>query len=200
MNDEMIITGYGSIRSPKRKANYVRFLLSKYSYEGISEIELNNYLLCIHDLMEIPEKQRGLSNILLGLLLTETYQVLRVNPGQPRSGNKWMMVHEAVSLMILPPFEYYGLKFSPHGEPFETIILSYKSVEKSHYPDLPYIGVGYKDKGKCTINGKSGVEADQTFYNQQSLKVISMNIVNYLEDSKQLYENLNCLIQRKVTL
>jgi hypothetical protein len=154
-------------------STYGRYLLSKLAYEGWNEHERQNMFLLIEELLG-SNKQSSPKFGRLVLILIQ-HEILRKGRGdlsKPRAGFQYWNISSLVRDSILPPHEYFGIKFSIQGEEYEKVRLRYQSVEKCRYPEKPYIGVGYKDKGTMqSKDSKAAQEADKQYYENQELRV-----------------------------
>lgn len=196
MKNEVIILGYGSIRKPRQKSNYLKYLVSKYSYEGLSKSEIQNLVIIANDLFETTENNRGISNLILGEILSQVTRYILSNPVGPKGGKLYFPCDDVIRWWMMGPHEYFGQKFSQIGKILSKVILRYQALEKTRFPELPYIGVGYKDKGKRSLIDKGYVDANQWYYQNQRLKVHSTGVSVFFDNPKQLQENLR-LFSRK---
>lgn len=123
----------------------VRYILSKYSYEGITEEEYRNlwegtiYLLRKYGRGEVA----GLKAIQLSLLADN---LRYINPnGRPKGGRKFLTVDPILTKVILSPHAYYGLR--GQADSMSRVGFLVKILTKRRYAAQSRIGVGYRDKG-----------------------------------------------------
>jgi hypothetical protein len=197
MNTEMYLVGVSRLKY-KEKSLYVRYLISKLSYEkdGLTEEEQTNLWILLDLMLENDYCVPNFSNLQIVSIQDEILRKGKLN--LLRQGQQFWNVSNVIRQIILPPHEYFGLKFSKHGEKFRCIRMKYVISEKLRYPEKPYIGVGYKDKGKASKN-KEWLKANQTYYENQLLR-ISVSKFDILTDLDYLRANVEALEGQKVLL
>ena len=135
-------------KSPKLAVEVLRFLLSKYRYEGINQDDLEQIWLLSETLFESlkgSQTARKINNQKISFLMPclKMLDCNCVKKGSPR-----MIPFEFLgcSDFFLTAHTYYGMKFSNFQVKVKKTI-SYKVDKKTEFPDQKFIGVGYKDKG-----------------------------------------------------
>jgi len=180
METEMFLTGFDlNVNRMRRKFQYFQFILSKLAYEGLNENESNNLWIMTQDFYS--QRYPKLSELVLYQIQHEILK--KGNLKVKRQGQKYWNISNQIRNLILGPHEYYGLKFDKIGKFFSSVKLLYKIDKKTSFPPLPYIGVGYKDKGKMSDSSLKAVkEANQFFHRSQNLIISSSRFSHGPED------------------
>jgi len=182
----MILRGLrGSVR---RKHLLLRFLLSKWMYEGLSKQEVEN----IYHLVNYFQDGRfEILNSYSCRILQE--EVLRkLNVSQKMFGRIYLS--QPVVNLILSKHSYFGIKNQQIGKDFLSTRISYVILEKLRFPEKPYIGVGYKDKGKASKEDKEWLHANAKFHQNQALIVRQTDFdllyyeIHFLELNQRMLE------------
>lgn len=178
--------------TPREGILYLKFFLSKYTYEGITEDLQQKVWMIYIDLLESFPKNQNIKGICqLDLVeIGKGLKYLKFN-GQPKGGERWL--HPIFkSKFFLNPHEYFGLKH----QNTEILILKrirfFKEMEKP-FPKSPrYIGVGYKDKGNLrntSVNGNPHWKEVATYFSRKSGLNISSTDWRF-EDPNNLRETM----------
>lgn len=133
---------------------YLCFLLSKWSYEGLTSDEVNQvWQICLWMREKTKLENFGGFNSTHIALLEESLRDIKA--GIPRSGYKFLPINPILRIMIYTAHKYFGLKaqgyFNRLKGTFSSII-----VEKRRWPPQRFIGVGYRDKGSRRDKAKDG--------------------------------------------
>lgn len=145
MNLELILT---KKRKPVRAlVQYLRFLLGKWSYEGVNSREQEELIQLSLWFLDITQGRKlgKLSSFACALLLKDLKQLL---PNEkPRSGKRWICVSVTTRQLIPTPHQYFGWKNQTENQWYRNSVFQFHVMEKKRWPAQPFIGVGYKDKG-----------------------------------------------------
>jgi len=205
VKNEMFIIGYSKIRKGRSKLNYLKYLLSKYSYEGIDSREVQNLWILLADLREQDRESIEISEFQIELAQLELINIERSQFQLPKGGKRFWAIERPIWNLLLPPEEYYGMKFQSHLKWMDTLELKYVTAEKTRFPDAPYIGVGYRDKGaRRKVNpGEKEVKQANAFYetkNEKVEKLTSFDILTCRDYKFKLLLNCRQFSERLVIL
>lgn len=160
---ERILTGDYKMKFRKgcKKITVLRFLLSKFLYDRIDPLHLDEFLALSHlyfELMEVKDpnfKQKWISlfyrkHPFFEKLFESTDFPIRVE----MSKEEVSYFREYLEDLALSPEAYFGMKGNRNIRDSFLLSLGFSSL-KSVKPK-PYIGVGYRDKGTCRNPAEDG--------------------------------------------
>lgn len=145
----------------KRKFRFLdlRYLIAKFTFE--SERCTEEDFLCLFETLEWLEEhcQKGTSRFFKYRLfiLSEKRNILIGARKILSGGSSWSIgwrVNRIISLpVLLSPHEYFGLKNQIYKEQEPSVF--FRNVELRKFT-IPYVGVGYKDKGSSRLVAYDG--------------------------------------------
>jgi hypothetical protein len=112
------------------------------------------------DFCECPPEQLGRKISSSAKQIKELFALVPSLLGKDNKTKIWCRIklNTSLSELILPNYEYYGLKYSKPRilETNPSELLKVRIFEKRRYPDPKYIGVGYRDKGSAKKPAEDG--------------------------------------------
>lgn len=176
-----------------KKCIILRFLISKLVREGITEEEYQKIWILTNDIVDNYVTNNYLSKIQLAEIQTELLRkISNIDYSKSIIGKIW--IDCVLSSVILPPHEYFGLKLSEYGQLLLKVKIHYRITEKLSFPEKPYIGVGYKDKGSASkLTDKAYISADKFYYQSKRLEVKESDFGVDLQHRQRIWQNVESL-------